>query len=65
MWGGGVGWPPFMAIANNPKGGRFVAPSADEIARIQAKHAFLKRTTMPAGSYPGQSGPINWLSVAS
>ena len=59
MWGGGVGWPPFTAIASNPGGGRFVAPSADEIARIQAKHAFLKRTTMPAGSYPGQSGPID------
>jgi len=59
MWGGGVGWPPFMAIASNPKGGRFVAPSADEIARIQAKHAFLKRTTMPAGSYPGQAGAID------
>ena len=59
MWGGGVGWPPFMAIAGNPAGGRFVSPSAAEIARIQAKHAFLKGTTMPAGSYPGQAGPIN------
>ena len=59
MWGGGVGWPPFMAIAKNPKGGRFIAPSADEIARIQAKHTFLKRTTMPAGSYPGQDAPID------
>ncbi len=59
MWGGGVGWPPFMAIASNPKGGRFIAPSADEIARIQAKHTFLKRTTMPAGSYPGQMAPID------
>jgi TRAP transporter TAXI family solute receptor len=59
MWGGGVGWPPFMAIANAPTGGRFLAPSADEIARIQAKHTFLKRTTMPAGSYPGQAAPID------
>lgn len=59
MWGGGVGWPPFMAIANGPKGGRFVAPSAEEIKRIQAKHSFLKATTMPSGSYPGQPGPVN------
>lgn len=59
MWGGGVGWPPFMAIAKGPAGGRFVAPSADEIKRIQAKHSFLKQTTMPAGSYPGQQGPVN------
>jgi TRAP transporter TAXI family solute receptor len=59
MWGGGVGWPPFMAIAKGPAGSRFVAPSADEIKRIMAKHDFLKGTTMPAGSYPGQDGPVN------
>jgi TRAP transporter TAXI family solute receptor len=59
MWGGGVGWPPFMAIAKGPAGGRFIAPSADEIKRIQVKHSFLKGTTMPAGSYPGQAGPVN------
>lgn len=59
MWGGGVGWPPFMNIAKGPAGARFIAPSADEIKRIMAKHAFLKQTTMPAGSYPGQPGPVN------
>lgn len=59
MWGGGVGWPPFMAIAKGPAGARFVAPSPEEIQRIMAKHAFLKGTTMPAGSYPGQDGPVN------
>ncbi|MCW5604596.1 MAG: TAXI family TRAP transporter solute-binding subunit [Burkholderiales bacterium] len=59
MWGGGVGWPPFTAIAKNPAGARFIAPSADEIGQIQAKHAFLKETVMPAGSYPGQNEPIH------
>jgi TRAP transporter TAXI family solute receptor len=59
MWGGGVGWPPFMSIAKGPNGGRFVSPSADEIAQIMAKHPFLKRTTMPAGSYPGQASAVN------
>ncbi len=59
MWGGGVGWPPFMAIAKGPAGARFIAPGAGEIKRIMAKHAFLKRTTMPAGSYPGQEGPVD------
>ncbi len=59
MWGGGVGWPPFTAIAGNPKGARFISPGADEIKRIQARHAFLKGMTMPAGSYPGQSAPLN------
>jgi TRAP transporter TAXI family solute receptor len=59
MWGGGVGWPPFMAIARNPAGARFVAPSPAEIERIMSKHSFLKRTLMPAGSYPGQEMPIS------
>lgn len=59
MWGGGVGWPPFMSIAKGPQGARFVSPSAEEIARIMAKHPFLKATTMPAGSYPGQSAAVS------
>lgn len=59
MWGGGVGWPPFMNIAKNPQGMRFISPSVDEIKRIQAKHMFLKQITMPAGSYPGQQGAVN------
>ena len=59
MWGGGVGWPPFMAIAKGPAGMRFIAPSSDEIKRIQAKHSFLKQTTMPAGGYPGQASAVN------
>jgi TRAP transporter TAXI family solute receptor len=69
MWGGGVGWPPFMSIAQNPQGARFISPTADEIARIQKKHAFLKRTEMPGGSYPGQREPIgsvgSWPFVLS
>jgi len=59
MWGGGVGWPPFMSIAKGSHGARFVSPSAEEIGRIMAKHPFLKATTMPAGSYPGQSAAVN------
>jgi TRAP transporter TAXI family solute receptor len=58
MWGGGVGWPPFMAIAKGPAAGRFVHPTAEENKRIMAKYAFLKGTLMPAGSYPGQDAPI-------
>ena len=56
LWGGGVGWPGFTAVAKS--GGRFIAPSADDIKRIQAKHAFLKTLTIPAGSYPGQDAAI-------
>src|SRR5262249_1624514 len=42
----------------SPSGARFIAPDAEEAARILAKHAFLKPVTMPAGSYPGQDAPV-------
>jgi uncharacterized protein len=61
LWGAGVGWPGFAAVANSPGGARFIAPDADEIARIQAKHNFLKAMTVPPGSYPNQSAPIRSL----
>ena len=57
LWGGGIGWPGFVTLAQ--AGGRFIAPTADEIERIRAKHAFLKPLTIPAGSYPGQNAAIN------
>ncbi len=58
LWGAGIGWPGFAAVANSPSGARFISPDADEIARIRAKHAFLKSLTVPAGSYPKQAEPI-------
>ena len=59
LWGGGVGWPGFVAVAKGPAGARFIAPSADEIKRITAKHTFIKPLTLPAGSYAGQDAPVN------
>ena len=59
MWGGGIGWPPFVAIANGPAGARFIGPSDEEIQRIMAKHSFLKAASMAANSYPGQTGAVN------
>ena len=58
LWGGGIGWPGFTSVAQGPDGARFIAPSAEEAARIRAKHAFLKPMTIPAGSYPGQDQAI-------
>ena len=58
MWGGGVGWPPFTAIAKGPSGARIIAPNADEMKRITAKHVFLKPNVLPAGSYPGQAQSV-------
>jgi TRAP transporter TAXI family solute receptor len=56
LWGGGVGWPGFANVAG--AGGRFIAPSPEEATSIRAKHSFLKATTLPAGSYAGQTEAI-------
>ena len=56
LWGAGVGWPAFSALAKS--GGRFVAPSADEVKRILAKQPSLQAVTLPARSYPGQDAPV-------
>ena len=58
LWGGGLGWPGFTAVAIGPAGARFIAPDTNERARILAKHGFLGPMTVPAGSYPGQDAPI-------
>ena len=58
LWGGGLGWPGFTAVAKGPAGARFIAPDTNERARILAKHPFLGPMTVPAGSYPGQDAPI-------
>ncbi len=53
LWGGGIGWPGFTTMANSPGGARFITPDEAEMAKILAKHKFLKRVTVPAGSYKG------------
>jgi TRAP transporter TAXI family solute receptor len=58
LWGAGIGWPGFTKVASSPRGARFIVPDAGEIARILAKHPFLKRLTVAAGSYPGQTAAI-------
>lgn len=58
LWGGGAGWPGFTTVAKSEQGARFVAPDAEEIRRILAKHPFLKQVTQAAGSFPGQSEAI-------
>ena len=58
LWGAGIGWPGFKALATSPGGARFIAPDAGEIAKIMAKHTFLKPLTVPASSYPNQPAPI-------
>jgi TRAP transporter TAXI family solute receptor len=56
LWGAGVGWPAFTALAK--AGGRFIAPDANEIRTILMKNPALQPVTLPARSYPGQDQGI-------
>ncbi|CAN5223833.1 TAXI family TRAP transporter solute-binding subunit [soil metagenome] len=58
LWGGGAGWPGFRTVMSSKEGGRFIAPTADEIRRVLARHTFLKPISQPAGSFPGQNEAI-------
>src|SRR5262245_6283550 len=57
LWGGGIGWPGFTAIMQ--AGGRFIGLTPEEVAKVTAKHNFLKPITVPAGAYPGQKDAVN------
>ena len=57
LWGGGSGWPGFTNLMKDGDA-RFIAPSADEITRIVARHNFLKPITLPANTYPNQPEPM-------
>jgi uncharacterized protein len=59
LWGGGLGWPGFTAVARGSAGARFLVPDLDGIQRIQRKHPFLKLMLVPAGSYPGQTTELH------
>jgi TRAP transporter TAXI family solute receptor len=56
LWGAGVGWPAFGALAK--QGGRFIAPNSSEIELILKKNPQLQAVTLPARSYAGQDAPI-------
>jgi TRAP transporter TAXI family solute receptor len=56
LWGAGVGWPAFTALAKS--GARFIGPDAMEVQVILKKHPSLQAVTLPAKSYPGQDAPL-------
>jgi TRAP transporter TAXI family solute receptor len=58
LWGAGIGWPGFTAVASGAHGARFIVPDPAGIAAILSKHPFLKPLTVAAGSYPGQVSPV-------
>src|SRR5258708_809195 len=59
QWGGGVGWPGFVAIANGPSGSRFITPTPEELKRIFAKYPFIKPVTLPPGNQPPPTPPTS------
>jgi TRAP transporter TAXI family solute receptor len=63
LWGAGLGWPNFTKVMK--AGGRFIGFTAEEVAKVGAKHAFLKPMTLAAGSYEGQTEPVGTLGVWS
>jgi len=65
LWASGLRLPSFVRIAQHPFGVRFIVPTQEEIARIRAKHPFLVPLTVPRGTYPGQTEPIDTIGSAS
>ena len=47
LWGAGIGWPGFAAVANSPGGGRFIAPDAGD--RTDQRQARLSQAADGAG----------------
>ena len=65
LWGAGIGWPGFVKVADSTGGARFIAPSAEQINKIRAKHAHLRPMTVPAGTYTGQTQDIESVGLWS
>ena len=64
LWGGGIGWPGFTAVGRRRRAARASSrPTPTRSRRIQAKHAFLKPMSVPAGSLsrPGRGDRLGRL----
>jgi TRAP transporter TAXI family solute receptor len=68
LWGGGIGWPAFEAVANAPGGARFIGPPPDRLQQVLSRYSFIKPLEVPAGSYRGLTAPIRsvgtWACMA-
>ena len=56
LWGAGVGWPAFTALAKS--GARIVGLNAGEIDAVLKKNPGLQKVVLPAKSYSGQDAPV-------
>jgi hypothetical protein len=65
LWGAGIGWPGFVKVAEAPGGARFIAPSAEQVARILERHPHLRELSLPAGTYQGQDRRIDSVGLWS
>jgi TRAP transporter TAXI family solute receptor len=65
LWGAGIGWPGFVAVANGPEGGKFIPPSQEEIKQILEKHPHLQEMTVPAGTYQGKVDDVHSVGLWS
>lgn len=63
FWGAGIGWPGFKRVM--AAGGRFIGFTEEQVQKVTAKHTFLKSMVVPAGSYEGQSDPVQAIGVWS
>ena len=65
LWGAGIGWPGFVAVAEGEAGGRFIAPTPGQVKLIREKYPHLREMTVPAGTYKGQSEDIHSIGLWS
>lgn len=65
LWGAGIGWPGFVAVADAPRGARFIAPSSEQIEMILSHQPHLRRMSVPANTYAGQTSEIASLGLWS
>src|SRR5260221_1093949 len=49
QWGGGVGWPGFVAIANGPAGAHLLTPAPNQHQRNLAKNPIIQPATPAQG----------------
>lgn len=65
LWGAGIGWPGFVKVANSPAGARFIAPDAEQVKQIIARHPYLRHMSVPAGTYKGQDVQVDTVGMWS